>query len=65
MPTDEAALAQLRQANAHYAAEYERRLAAEIVAMLPADRRRIRISADRRVRRRRPLRHRRASSRQA
>jgi hypothetical protein len=38
MPTDEAALAQLRQANAHYAAEYERRLAAEIVAMLPADR---------------------------
>jgi hypothetical protein len=35
MPTDEAALAELRQANAHFAADYERRLAAEIVAMLP------------------------------
>jgi hypothetical protein len=35
MPMDEAALAELRQANAHYAADYERRLAAEIVAMLP------------------------------
>ena len=35
MPTDEAALAELRQANAHYADDYERRLAAEIVAMLP------------------------------
>jgi hypothetical protein len=28
MPTDEAALAQLRQANAHLAADYKRRLAA-------------------------------------
>jgi hypothetical protein len=35
MPRDEVALAELRQANAHYAADYERRLAAEIVAMLP------------------------------
>jgi hypothetical protein len=35
MPTDEAELAELRQANARYAADYERRLAAEIVAMLP------------------------------
>jgi hypothetical protein len=35
MPTDEAELAELRQANEHYAADYERRLAAEIVAMLP------------------------------
>jgi hypothetical protein len=35
IPTDEAALAELRQANAHHAADYERRLAAEIVAMLP------------------------------
>jgi hypothetical protein len=38
MPIDEAALAELRQANAHHAAEYERRLAAEIVAMLPETR---------------------------
>jgi hypothetical protein len=38
MPTDEAALAELRQANAHYAADYERRLAAEIAAALPDDR---------------------------
>jgi hypothetical protein len=38
MPTDEAELAELRQANAHHAAEYERRLAAEIVTMLPDDR---------------------------
>jgi hypothetical protein len=29
------ALAELRHANAHFAADYERRLAAEIVAMLP------------------------------
>ena len=35
MPTDEATLARERQANARYAADYERRLAAEIVAMLP------------------------------
>jgi hypothetical protein len=35
MPIDEAALAELRQANAHHAADYERRLAAEIAAMLP------------------------------
>jgi hypothetical protein len=35
MPTDEAALAELRHANARFAADYERRLAAEIVAMLP------------------------------
>ena len=35
MPTDEAALAELRQANEHHAADYERRLAAEIVALLP------------------------------
>jgi hypothetical protein len=38
MPMDEAALAEVRQANAHFAADYERRLAAEIVAMLPDDR---------------------------
>jgi hypothetical protein len=38
MPTDEVALAALRQANARYAADYERRLAEEIVAMLPEDR---------------------------
>ena len=38
MPTNEAALAELRQANAHYHDDYERRLAAEIVAMLPDDR---------------------------
>jgi hypothetical protein len=37
MPTDEAPLP-ARQANAPYAADYERRLAAEIVAMLPEDR---------------------------
>jgi hypothetical protein len=35
MPPDEAELAELRQANAHYALTYERRLAAQIVAMLP------------------------------
>ena len=35
MPMDEAALAELRQANAAYLAGYERRLAAQIVAMLP------------------------------
>ena len=35
MPMDEAALAELRQANAAHLAGYERRLAAEIVAMLP------------------------------
>jgi hypothetical protein len=35
MPTDEAELASVRQANALCAADYERRLAAEIVAMLP------------------------------
>jgi hypothetical protein len=35
---DEAELAELRQANAHYAADYERRLATEIVALLPDDR---------------------------
>jgi hypothetical protein len=35
MSTDEAELAEQRQANARYAADYERRLAAEIVAMLP------------------------------
>jgi len=35
MLTDEAALAELRQANARYAADYNQRLAAEIVAMLP------------------------------
>jgi hypothetical protein len=34
MPT-EAALAELRQANAHHALDYECRLAAEIVSMLP------------------------------
>ena len=38
MPTDEVALAALRQANARYAADDERRLAEEIVAMLPEDR---------------------------
>ena len=38
MPTDEAVLAELRQANARHAAGYQQRLAAEIVAMLPADR---------------------------
>jgi hypothetical protein len=32
---DEAALAELRQTNELYARDYERRLAAEIVAMLP------------------------------
>ena len=35
MPMDEAMLAEVRQANAAYLAGYERRLAAEIVAMLP------------------------------
>jgi hypothetical protein len=35
MPTDEAELAELRQANAHYAADYERRLAKDIVMLLP------------------------------
>ena len=35
MPTNEAALAELRHANERHAADYERRLAAEIVAMLP------------------------------
>ena len=35
MPTDETALAELRQANERYADGYERRLAAEIVAMCP------------------------------
>jgi hypothetical protein len=35
MPTDEALIARVRLANAHHAADYERRLAAEIVAMLP------------------------------
>jgi hypothetical protein len=35
---DEAELASTRQANAQHAADYERRLAAEIVAMLPDDR---------------------------
>jgi hypothetical protein len=35
MPTDEAVLARVRQANARFAAGYERRLAAAIVAMLP------------------------------
>jgi hypothetical protein len=34
MPTDEAALASVCQANERYAADYERRLAAETVAML-------------------------------
>jgi hypothetical protein len=38
MPIDEAALAELRQANRHFAADYERRLAKEIAAMLPEDR---------------------------
>jgi hypothetical protein len=36
MPTDEAAPAEVRQANARYHDGYERRLAAEIVAMLPS-----------------------------
>jgi hypothetical protein len=35
MPTDEVELAEQRQANARYAADYNQRLAAEIVAMLP------------------------------
>ena len=35
MPTDEAEFAELRQANERHAADYERQLAAEIVAMLP------------------------------
>jgi hypothetical protein len=35
MPMDKAELASLRQANERYAADYDRRLAAEIVAMLP------------------------------
>lgn len=35
MPVDQAALAELRRANARFAAHYERHLAAEIVAMLP------------------------------
>jgi hypothetical protein len=35
MPLDQAMLAEVRQANAAYHADYERRLAAEIVAMLP------------------------------
>ena len=35
MPVDEAMLAEVRQANAAYLAGYERRLAAEIVEMLP------------------------------
>jgi hypothetical protein len=34
MPMDEAALAELRQANARYAADYERWFAVEIVAMI-------------------------------
>jgi hypothetical protein len=38
MPTDEADLAELRQANECYAADYEQRLAADLVAMLPDDR---------------------------
>jgi hypothetical protein len=38
MPTDEAALAEARQANERYRDDYERRLAAEIVALLPEDR---------------------------
>ena len=36
--SDEAELTALRQANAVYAADYQRRLATEIVAMLPDDR---------------------------
>ena len=35
---DQAELAGVRQANERYAASYERRLAADIVAMLPGDR---------------------------
>jgi hypothetical protein len=35
MPTGEAALTKARQANERHAVDYERRLAAEIVAMLP------------------------------
>ena len=35
MPMDEAMLAEAREANEPYLASYERRLAAEIVAMLP------------------------------
>ena len=35
MPMDEAVLAEVRQANERYAADYERRLAEEIVTMLP------------------------------
>ena len=35
MPMDEAMLAEARQANEPYRASYQRRLAAEIVAMLP------------------------------
>ena len=35
MTTDEALFASARQANERYHADYERRLAAEIVAMLP------------------------------
>ena len=35
MPMDEAELAEARQANERYHDGYERRLAAEIVAMLP------------------------------
>ena len=35
-PMDEAMLAEARQANAAFLASYERRLAAEIVEMLPA-----------------------------
>ena len=35
MPMDEAMLAEVRQANEAYRASYPRRLAAEIVAMLP------------------------------
>jgi hypothetical protein len=34
MPTDEAALAKARRANERHADDYERRLAAEIVAIL-------------------------------
>ena len=35
--SDETELASNRQENARYAADYQRRLAADIVAMLPAD----------------------------
>jgi hypothetical protein len=38
MPRDEAALAELRQANTRYHDDYERRLALTIVTMLPNDR---------------------------